>query len=99
MDLSGMSKTILLKIVGSIARSITKAKITRQISSSIARLMIYSRIWMTELTSKSSEIISKINFKGLPRRILRSFGKGRYRAIERFCNARKRSSARFLKSI
>jgi hypothetical protein len=50
-----------------------------------------------ELTSKSSEIANEPNRERSPRITPRPFEDGSYRAAERFCNARKRPSARFLK--
>jgi hypothetical protein len=97
--LNGVLKTALLMTIGDIARNTTRTKIAFQISLSIARLMTYSRSGTTELTSKLFETANKPNRKKSPRKIPRLFEKGKYRAAEKFCNARKRSSARFLRSI
>ncbi len=92
MDLSGVSRAALLKVVKGVARGATRVKTVFQISSSGARLMTCSRSGTTELTSKSSETTSETNLERSPRRIPRPFEEGRYRANERFCNARKRSN-------
>ena len=63
MDLKGVSKVDLLRIVGDIGRNTTKTKTSLQISSSVARLMAYSRSGTTELTSKSSEIAQESSAK------------------------------------